>query len=108
LKADDRFETSDLCAPSPGLIFTAIVGEFDERPGDDLLVVKFEGLFLVSGARGGGFAGPAREAWAALERIRYGQATCGDVMAMVTSMSGSGSTESYDGGQMPTPYHHAG
>lgn len=108
-RAGDRFEVAELCRPPLPQLFTALVADFDGDGRDDFLGVRFGGLYLVPGADGGGFDGPAREVWRAPERIRYGQAlTCGDV-------DGDGDLDvwlgqyknPYDGGQMPTPYYDA-
>ncbi len=111
LGADGRFQARDLCRHWPGLIFTAVVADFDGDGIDDFLFARFEGLFLIRGAPGGQFNAPPEAVWAAPERVRYGQAlTCGDVDG-----DGDGDLDvwfgqyknPYDGGQMPTPYYDA-
>ncbi len=109
LQAGGRFGSRALCVAPSGLLFTALVEAFDEAPGDDLLTVQFDGLFLASKDADHRFGAVARQVWKAPERIRHGQAlTCGDV-------DGDGDLDvwlgqyknPYDGGQMPTPYYDA-
>ncbi len=109
LGADGRFQTRELCQHWPGLIFTAVIADFDGDGIDDFLFARFEGLFLIRGAPGGRFDEPPQPVWAAPERVRYGQVlTGGDV-------DGDGDLDvwfgqyknPYDGGQMPTPYYDA-
>ncbi len=109
LAAKDRWETRLLCRQPPRQIFTGLLADFDGDSVADLLVVRFEGLYLLRGSAAGTFDEPARRVWRAPERIRYGQVlTAGDV-------DGDGDLDvwfgqyknPYDGGQMPTPYYDA-
>lgn len=106
---DGRWAGARLCAGSPGPIFIAALADFDGDLLPDLLTAKFEGLYLLPGGAGGRFDLPARPAWSAPERLRYGQVlACGDV-------DGDGDLDvwlgqyknPYDGGQMPTPFYDA-
>lgn len=106
---DGRYTGERLCAEPPGAIFTAALADFDGDTTADLLVAKFDGLYLLAGHPAGRFDTPARRVWVAPERLRYGQVmACGDV-------DGDGDLDvwfgqyknPYDGGQMPTPYYDA-
>ncbi len=106
---DGHYAGEQLCAEPPGAIFTAVLADFDGDHTPDLLVAKFEGLLLFPGRPGGRFESPARPAWGAPARLRYGQVlSCGDV-------DGDGDLDvwlgqyknPYDGGQMPTPFYDA-
>src|SRR5687767_3143901 len=64
----------------PGLIFTAMLGDFTSNGTTDLLTVKFEGLYLFEGATNGTFPHPPRQVWTAQPRLQYAQAlTAGDI-----------------------------
>ncbi len=103
------WETRSLCRQPPGLIFTGTLADFDQDGTADLLVAKFEGLYLTRGPASGAFDETARLVWKAPERVRYGQVlTGGDV-------DGDGDLDvwfgqyknPYDNGQMPTPFYDA-
>lgn len=108
-QADGSWTGERLCRESPGAIFTAVLADFDRDGVADLLVAKFEGLYLSSGNPGGRFTAPWQRVWSAPERLRYAQVlACGDV-------DGDGDLDvwlgqyknPYDGGQMPTPFYDA-
>lgn len=105
----DDFTESPLVDGGPGLIFTAIVEDFDGDTRTDLLVARFAGLFLFRGRPEGGFATTARQVWEADVRLRYGQVlTCGDVDRDGDLDLWLGQYKGpYDRGQMPTPYFDA-
>jgi hypothetical protein len=105
----EQFEQQPLCRRPPGLIFTAVVADFDGDAAPDLLVARFEGLFLFKGSPQGGFDQPEILVWRAEPKLKYGQVlTCGDV-------DGDGDLDVWLGqykgpfqrGQMPTPYYDA-
>lgn len=105
----NRFAEAPLVEGGPGLIFTAIMEDFDGDNLTDLLVARHAGLFLFSGRTEGGFAVPARQVWAAEVRLRYGQVlTCGDVDQDGDLDVWLGQYKGpYNRGQMPTPYFDA-
>lgn len=93
----------------PGLIFTALLADFDRDGRPDLLCVTRAGLVLLPGTAGGRFDAPPRPVWTAPQRLEYAQAlTAGDV-------DGDGRLDVYLGqytlpyerGQMPTPFFDA-
>jgi hypothetical protein len=98
-----------LCRDAPGLLFTAVLADFDGDGADDLLGARFAGLVLFRGSVGGRFDRPGEPAWSVEPHLRYGQVlTCGDV-------DGDGDLDvwlgqykgPYGRGQMPTPYYDA-
>lgn len=104
-----QFFSAPLCRHPPGLIFTGIIGDFDGDGAADFLCAKFEGLLLFKGSPTGTFDEPARAAWAATPRLRYGQAlTCGDIDRDGDLDVWLGQYKvPYDRGQMPTPFYDA-
>ena len=69
-----------LTVHDPGLIFTAMLGDFSNNGTTDLLTVKFEGIYLFEGAADGTFPNPPRQVWTAQPRLQYAQAvTAGDI-----------------------------
>jgi len=106
---DWQFKSAPLCRHAPGLIFTAVMADFDGDGCTDFLCAGFEGLTLFKGSPQGAFEEPGRPVWRAEPHLRYGQVlTCGDV-------DGDGDLDvwlgqyknPYDRGQMPTPYYDA-
>lgn len=105
----DGFTESPLVEGGPGLVFTAIMEDFNGDARTDLLVARFAGLFLFAGMPDGGFEPVARTVWEADVRLRYGQVlTCGDVDRDGDLDVWLGQYKGpYDRGQMPTPYFDA-
>lgn len=108
-RPDGAFERSPLCRYPPGLIFTAVIADFDGDGHADFLCARHDGLHLYRGSAEGTFDEPGQPVWVATPRIRYGQVlTCGDV-------DGDGDLDvwlgqykaPYERGQMPTPYYDA-
>jgi hypothetical protein len=106
---EGKFSSGPLRRYAPGLVFTAVMEDFDRDGSTDLLVARFEGAVLFKGSPGGTFDQPGRLVWAAQPHLKYGQAlACGDV-------DGDGDLDvwlgqykpPYDRGQMPTPYFDA-
>ena len=106
---DGRYEARPLCTEPPGLLFTAVLGDFDGDDRVDLLAARFEGMVLFRGSDGGQFAGPGEVVWTAQPRFKYGQVlTCGDIDLDGDLDVWLGQYKSpYDRGQMPTPYFDA-
>ena len=104
-----KWTPSNLIQSAPGLMFNAILGDFNGNGTTDFLSAKFEGLVLFAGTTDGRFPEPGRLAWTAEPRLRYAQSvTSGDV-------DGDGDLDifvgqyklPYDEGQMPFPYFDA-
>lgn len=106
---DGSWRRGDLRTEPPGLLFTAILGDFSGDGITDFLGATFEGLTLYEGTSDGRFPGEAKVAWKAEPRLRYGQClTTGDV-------DNDGDLDlflgqykpPYSKGQMPFPYFDA-
>ena len=109
LGPDGHFAGAALCRHSPGLVFTAVMADFDRDGATDVLVARFEGLILFRGSPEGTFDQPGRLVWAAQPRLKYGQVlTCGDVDADGDLDVWLGQYKGpYDRGQMPSPWFDA-
>lgn len=108
-RSPEFLESGPLCRQWPGLVFTALIADFDGDAAADFLYAKFEGLFLVKGTPHGNFDETPRQVWSAEPHLKYAQAlTCGDI-------DGDGDLDvwlgqykvPYNQGQMPTPYYDA-
>lgn len=108
-RSPDLLESGPLCRHWPGLVFTALVADFDGDAAADFLYAKFEGLFLVNGSPGGTFEAAPRRVWSAEPRLKYGQVlTCGDIDRDGDLDVWLGQYKvPYNHGQMPTPYYDA-
>lgn len=106
---DGTWSVAPLSSHHPGLIFTALLADFNGDGHDDLLCVVRSGILLLPGASGLAFEQPAQPAWTAPERLHYAQAiTCGDIDqdGDLDLFLGQYRTP-YEGGQMPRPYFDA-
>ncbi len=108
-EADGGYTSQPLCRESPGLMFTAVIADFDGDGAADFLCAKFEGLVLFRGSSQGTFDTSGQQVWKADPKLKYGQIlTCGDI-------DGDGDLDvwlaqykvPYERGQMPTPYFDA-
>jgi enediyne biosynthesis protein E4 len=108
-RPDGQYQEGPLLRHSPGLLFTAVIADFDGDGHADFLCATFDGLLLYRGSAAGTFEAPGEMVWSANPRLRYGQVlTCGDI-------NGNGHLDvwlgqyrpPYERGQMPTPYHDA-
>ena len=107
--ANGAWSARALLDHDPGLIFTAMLGDFTGDGAVDYLCAKFEGLFLSEGSKEGRFAEPLRLVWAAEPRLKYAQVlTAGDVDADGDLDLFLGQYKvPYSKGQMPFPYFEA-
>ncbi|HWY78405.1 MAG TPA: CRTAC1 family protein, partial [Verrucomicrobiae bacterium] len=104
-----HYDAEPLLKYPRGLIFTAVVADFDGDGVADFLCATTEGLVLFKGSPQGRFDEEGRLVWAAKPALKYGQVlTCGDV-------NHDGSLDvflaqykpPYSFGQMPAPYYDA-
>jgi enediyne biosynthesis protein E4 len=108
-QSNGSFDRSALLRHSPGLIFTAVIADFDGDGSADFLCARHDGLHIFRGSARGTFDEPGRLVWSATNRIKYGQVlTCGDVDGDGDLDLWLGQYKSpYERGQMPTPYYDA-
>ena len=108
-RSEGHYDAEPLLKYPRGLIFTAIVADFDGDGAADFLCAGAEGLVLFKGSPQGTFDEPGRLVWAAKPALKYGQVlTCGDI-------NHDGSLDvflaqykvPYSFGQMPAPYYDA-
>jgi hypothetical protein len=77
---DSSYKTELLCAQAPGLIFTALLANFDKDGWVDLLCAKFEGLILFRGSPNGRFDQPGQIVWSAQPHLKHAMVlTSGDI-----------------------------
>jgi hypothetical protein len=104
-----HYEAEPVLKYPRGLIFTAVVADFDGDGVADFLCATAEGLVLFKGSPQGTFDGEGRLVWNARPPLKYGQVmTCGDI-------DHNGSLDMflaqykppYSFGQMPSPYYDA-
>ncbi len=104
-----RYQPDALWGHPPGLISSAVIGDFDGDAADDFVVAKHEGLVLLRGTAGGEFPTAEIMAWPAPAELRHvSTMTVGDV-------EGDGDLDlfvaqyrvPYENGAMPTPYYDA-
>jgi enediyne biosynthesis protein E4 len=104
-----RYEAQPLCKYPPGVIYSALIADFDGDGAADFLCEKLEGLVLYKGSPQGTFEQPGRLVWAAARDMKAAMVlTCGDI-------DHDGDLDvflaqyrmPYSGGQMPAPYYDA-
>lgn len=104
-----RYKAEPLCKHPPGLMSSALIGDFDGDGAADFLYLKHEGLVLIRGTPTGTFDEPERLAWPAPPGLKYPMVlTAGDI-------DHDGDLDlflaqykvPYEGGAMPTPFYDA-
>ena len=106
---EDHFEPGPLCRYPPGVIYAAVIADFDGDGAADYLCEKHEGLFLFKGSPTGTFDQPGQLAWKAPPDLNSPFVlTCGDIDRDGDLDVFLGQYKMpYRGGAMPTPYHDA-
>jgi hypothetical protein len=106
---DGTWQAGVLCEHDPGLVFTAVLGDFTGNGTVDFLCAKFEGLFLYEGTADGRFPDPPRQVWPAQPHLKYAQTIAlgdidedGDLDIFLGQYK-----VPYEKGQMPFPYFDA-
>jgi enediyne biosynthesis protein E4 len=104
-----RYESEPLCRQSPGVVYAALIADFDGDGSADYLCETYEGLLLFKGSSHGTFDEPGRRVWRAPPDLKSPFVlTCGD-------MDQDGDLDlflaeykaPYQDGAMPTPYYDA-
>ena len=108
-RGEDRFEAEPLCRHPPGVIYAALIADFDGDGAADYLCEKYEGLFLFKGSPQGTFDQPGQLAWPAPPELKSPFVlTCGDIDddGDLDVFLGQYKVP-YESGAMPTPYYAA-
>lgn len=98
-----------LCQHDPGIISTALIGDFDGDGLSDFLGMKWEGLILYQGASTGRFEQPPTLVWTANASAKHPMVmTCGDIDGdRDLDVFLAQYKVPYELGVMPTPFHDA-
>jgi len=108
-RQDGSYEGQPLCHDAPGVIYAAVIADFDGDGAADFLCAKYEGLVLYKGSPQGTFDQPGRLVWPAARDVKAPMVlTCGDIdhngaLDILLAQY----RQPYSGGQMPTPYYDA-
>ncbi len=103
------YREEKLCNHPPGLISSAILGDFDGDGFVDLLCLKHEGLVLFKGAIHGAFPTPELLVWPNPPDMTYPMVmTSGDIdQDNDLDLFIAQYKKPYEGGSMPTPFYDA-
>ena len=105
--ATNTYHSETLCATDPGVIFSALIADFDRDGTPDLLCADKKGLLLFEGDQRGRFTKPPRRVWE--NKLPFTQVmTAADVDGDGTLDVWLGQYRNpYEAGKMPTPYYDA-
>jgi hypothetical protein len=106
---EGSYTARPLCRQTPGVIYTALLADFDGDGVADFLCATYQGLVLYKGSPGGTFDSPGRLVWPAPRDLKAPMVmTCGDLDQHGALDVFIGQyKQPYAGGQMPTPYFDA-